>query len=147
MAKLTAADRKAIPKGSFAVPSKAPGSGSYPIPDASHARNALARASGKPVQGQVDAAVHRKFPGIGKDGPPPPAAKPQGNGPPSQSTARAAGPSFGAMPRPGVPDTKARPAASKPGGGNAPMAAMAGSKHNGNGAGHMTDWADKEHPC
>lgn len=66
MAKLTAADRKQIPKNAFAVPSKAPGSGSYPIPDAAHARNAEARASGKPVQGQVDAAVHRKFPGIGQ---------------------------------------------------------------------------------
>lgn len=65
MAKLDAADRKALPTNAFAVPSKAPGSGSYPIPDAAHARDALSRASGKPVQAQVDAAVHRKFPGIG----------------------------------------------------------------------------------
>lgn len=65
MAKLDTADRKALPKNAFAVPSKAPGSGSYPIPDASHARDALSRSSGKPVQGQVAAAVHRKFPGIG----------------------------------------------------------------------------------
>lgn len=71
MAKLTAAARKKIPTSSFAVPSKAKTpagkatGGSYPIPDKSHARNALARASGKPVEGQVRAAVHRKFPTIG----------------------------------------------------------------------------------
>jgi hypothetical protein len=66
MAKFTSKQRGNLPKTAFAVPSKAPGSGSYPIPDASHARNALARASGKPVQAKVDAAVHRKFPAIGK---------------------------------------------------------------------------------
>lgn len=65
MAKLNAAARKRIPKSSFAVPSKAPKSGSYPIPDRSHAVNALARASGKPVEGQVRAAVKRKFPDLG----------------------------------------------------------------------------------
>lgn len=65
MSKLDAAQRNMLAKSDFAVPSRAPGSGSYPINDASHARNALSRASGKPVQGQVDAAVHRKFPGIG----------------------------------------------------------------------------------
>ncbi len=64
MAKLNAADRKRIPRGEFAVPSKAPGSGSYPIPDASHARDALARSSGKPVAAKVRAAVKRRFPGI-----------------------------------------------------------------------------------
>lgn len=69
MAKLTAAQRKRIPKKDFAVPSKAPGSGSFPIPDAAHARDALARASGKSVEKKVRAAVHRKFPGIGKPKP------------------------------------------------------------------------------
>ena len=64
MAKLTAAARRAIPKSSFAVPGKAPKSGSYPIPDKNHAKNALARSSGKAVAGKVKAAVHRKFPGI-----------------------------------------------------------------------------------
>ena len=64
--KLTAAARRRIPKGDFAVPGKAPGSGSYPIPDASHARNALARASGKPVAAAVRAKVHAKFPNIGR---------------------------------------------------------------------------------
>ena len=66
MAKLTAAQRRAIPRGDFAVPSKAPGSGSYPIEDESHARDALARSSGKPVAGQVRAAVARKYPGMGR---------------------------------------------------------------------------------
>lgn len=62
--KLTSAARKRIPKSSFAVPSKAPKSGSYPIENASHARNALARSAGKPIAGKVRAAVARKFPGI-----------------------------------------------------------------------------------
>lgn len=73
MAKLSAADRKNIPKSQTAVPGKAKAksgggavSGSYPIPDAAHARNALARSSGKPVAGQVRAAVKSKFPNIGK---------------------------------------------------------------------------------
>jgi len=65
--KLKAKDRKKLPKSDFAVPEKAPASGSYPIPDASHARNALARASGKPVEARVKAAVHRKFPQIGQE--------------------------------------------------------------------------------
>lgn len=71
MAKLDAKDRKSLPRGDFAVPSKAPGSGSYPIPDASHARNALARAAqhGSPaVQAAVKAKVKAKFPGIGQGG-------------------------------------------------------------------------------
>ena len=65
MAKLTSAARKSLPKSDFAIPGKAPGSGSFPLPDRSHARNALARASGKPVESQVRAAVHRKFPNLG----------------------------------------------------------------------------------
>lgn len=71
---LSMADRKALPKKDFALPGKGAGpegkgSGSYPIPDASHARNALARVSqhGSPEQkSEVRAAVGRKFPGIGK---------------------------------------------------------------------------------
>lgn len=62
--KLKAADRKKLPKGSFAIPEKAPGSGSYPIPDEDHGRDALARASGKDVEDRVRAAVRRKFPDI-----------------------------------------------------------------------------------
>lgn len=61
MAKLNAAARKKISGKNFAGPDR-----SYPIEDASHARNALARASGKPVEARVRAAVHRKYPGIGK---------------------------------------------------------------------------------
>lgn len=66
--KLSTKQRKAVPKQDFAVPSKAPASGSYPINDASHARNALARSAGKPVQAQVKSAVKKKFPNIGAKG-------------------------------------------------------------------------------
>ena len=67
MAKLTTEERKKLPKSDFAVPSKAPGPGSYPIPDKSHAKNAEARASGKSVAGKVDAKVERKYPNIRTD--------------------------------------------------------------------------------
>lgn len=48
-----------MPKKSFVFPGKAPGGGSYPIPDIAHARNALARVSahGSPAE---KAAVRRK---------------------------------------------------------------------------------------
>jgi len=59
MAKLTTKARKEIPAKDFAGPDR-----SYPIEDRSHARNALARASGKPVEAKVKAAVKRKFPDI-----------------------------------------------------------------------------------
>jgi hypothetical protein len=70
MAKLTAHDRQNLPKSDFALPGKGKGpkgagSGSYPIPDKSHARNALARSSGKPAHAAVARKVHAKFPGIG----------------------------------------------------------------------------------
>lgn len=45
MARLTAAQRKALPKSDFAVPSKAPGPGSYPMNDAAHAKAAKSRAA------------------------------------------------------------------------------------------------------
>ena len=64
MAKLTAAARRRLPKSSFALPG-----GRYPIEDASHARNALSRVSqhGTPDEkARVRAAVHRRFPKIGK---------------------------------------------------------------------------------
>ncbi len=67
MAKLTAAARKSIPKQDFAVPGKAPKSGSYPIEDKSHAQNALARSSGKSVAGKVRAAVEKKYPAMLKN--------------------------------------------------------------------------------
>lgn len=69
MAKLSYQQRKRLPKSSFVVPSKAPGGGSYPIPDAAHARNALARVSqfgSSSQKARVRAAVHRRFPTIGK---------------------------------------------------------------------------------
>lgn len=72
MAKLNAAARKRIPKSEFALPStrsKSGGQGGYPIPDKSHARNALARVSqhGSPAQkATVRAKVHAKYPEIGQ---------------------------------------------------------------------------------
>jgi hypothetical protein len=69
MAKLTTAQRKKLPKSAFAVPSKAPGPGSYPMPDKAHAANAKARAAqhaGPKVQAKVAAKAKRKFPGMGK---------------------------------------------------------------------------------
>jgi len=71
--KLTAGERQAMPKSDFALPGKGEGpkgagSGSYPIPDASHARNALARVSqhgSSEEKKEVRAKVHEKFPGIG----------------------------------------------------------------------------------
>lgn len=65
--KLTPKMRSSLPSTDFAVPSKAPGSGSYPLSDASHGRNALARVSefGSPdVKAKVRSAVKRKFPNI-----------------------------------------------------------------------------------
>jgi hypothetical protein len=72
--RLTAASREHMPSSEFALPGhgtgpKGAGAGSYPIPDASHARNALARVSqhGSPEEkAKVRAAVHRKFPDIGE---------------------------------------------------------------------------------
>lgn len=64
MAKLTAAARKKIPGKDFAGPNR-----SYPIEDATHARNALARVSqhgGPALKAKVRAKVHKKYPGIGK---------------------------------------------------------------------------------
>ena len=65
MAKLTYQKRKSLPKKAFAEPGKR----AYPINDASHAKNALARVSqfgSEAEKSKVRAAVHRKFPGIGK---------------------------------------------------------------------------------
>ncbi len=67
MARLTTKARKALPTKAFAEP----GTRAYPIQDASHARNALARVSqfGSPVEKQtVRAAVHRKYPSMGRKG-------------------------------------------------------------------------------
>lgn len=62
MAKLNAKTRNALPGKSFAGPDR-----SYPIEDASHARNALARASqhaSPDLKAKIRAKVHKKFPGI-----------------------------------------------------------------------------------
>ncbi len=64
MAKLTAATRREIPTRSFAGPNR-----SYPIENASHARNALSRVSqfgDAELKARVRAAVHAKYPSIGK---------------------------------------------------------------------------------
>ena len=63
---LSTKEREAIPKGQFVFPDKAPGSGSYPIHDIAHARNALARASGKPEEAQVRAKVYARYPQLKK---------------------------------------------------------------------------------
>ena len=61
MSLLTAKRRNSLPSSEFAGPDR-----SYPIQDASHARNALARASGKPVEAEIRAKVRNKYPGIGE---------------------------------------------------------------------------------
>jgi hypothetical protein len=66
MATLKAATRKRMKKSSFALPGRR-----YPIPDAVHARNALARVAqhGTPdEQRKVRTAVRRKFKGIDVSG-------------------------------------------------------------------------------
>jgi len=71
---LSAAARQALPSSDFALPGKGEGpkgagAGSYPIPDRSHARNALARVSqfgSEDQKARVRAKVRRKFPGIGE---------------------------------------------------------------------------------
>ena len=62
MAKLTAATRKKIPTGEFALPGRR-----YPIEDEAHARNALARVSQDGTAAEkatVRRKVHQRFPGI-----------------------------------------------------------------------------------
>lgn len=69
MAVLSSKERKALPKKDFALgKGKSGGSGSYPIPNEAHARNALSRVAqnGSPSEiARVRAAVHAKFPNIG----------------------------------------------------------------------------------
>jgi hypothetical protein len=63
MAKLSMAERRKLPKSDFAVPSKAPGPGSYPINDAKHARIAqgLAAMHGGPVKAVEAKAKSKHF--------------------------------------------------------------------------------------
>ena len=70
MAKLTYAQRKKMPKSTFALPAKREGGkGGYPVNDLAHARNALARVAQHGTESEkktVRAKVHAKFPTIGK---------------------------------------------------------------------------------
>lgn len=61
MAVLTVKQRRGLSSSDFVFPEKAPGDGSYPIPDRAHAADALARSSGKPEEGAVHAAVCRRY--------------------------------------------------------------------------------------
>ena len=66
MAKLTAKTRNRLPDSAFAGPDR-----SYPIENASHARNALARASqhaSPELKAKIKAKVRRKFPNIHVEG-------------------------------------------------------------------------------
>lgn len=73
---LSAKQRQSLPSSDFALPGKGKGpkgagSGSYPIPDESHARNALARVSqhgSSEQKAQVRAKVKAKYPGIEQKG-------------------------------------------------------------------------------
>jgi len=60
MTKLTYAKRETLSKGEFVFPKTR----RYPIEDVAHARDALARSSGKPEHAAVVAAVRRKYPEI-----------------------------------------------------------------------------------
>ena len=70
--KLSYKERQKLPSGSFALPGKGSGpegkqGGSYPIPDESHARNALARVSqhgSEAEKAKVRKAVSSKYPNI-----------------------------------------------------------------------------------
>lgn len=67
MAKLTTAERKALPNSAFAIPSER----KYPVNDPSHAANAKARASemegkgrlSKATEGKIDRKADRKLGG------------------------------------------------------------------------------------
>lgn len=63
MANLTAAQRRALPSSDYAVPEKAPGPCSLPIPDRAHATAALRLCAKCPGNAcaRVKAAVARKF--------------------------------------------------------------------------------------
>lgn len=67
MAALTTAQRQRLRASQFAIPSRAPESGSYPIDTENRARSALARVSqfGTPAEkARVRRAVKRKYPNM-----------------------------------------------------------------------------------
>lgn len=57
MAKLTTKARKALPKSDFGIPGKK----AYPMPDASHAANAKARASQAVNAGRMSPSTEKKI--------------------------------------------------------------------------------------
>lgn len=57
MAKLTSKQRNALPKSAFALP----GERKYPVNDASHARNAMARASQAENAGRISKSTESKI--------------------------------------------------------------------------------------
>jgi len=57
MSKLTAEERKKIPKKEFGLP----GEGKYPMPDKSHAANAKARASQMEKKGKLSESSKEKI--------------------------------------------------------------------------------------
>ena len=65
--KLTAAQRKKIPKSELGIPSVRKGGknkaakGGYPMPDKAHARNAKARASQAVKAGRMSKATEKKI--------------------------------------------------------------------------------------
>ena len=59
MSTLSAFRRNHLPSSDFALAGRR-----YPIEDQAHARDALARSSGKPEHGRVVAAVKRRYPEI-----------------------------------------------------------------------------------
>lgn len=64
MSKLTMAQRRGLPASAYVFPERAPGPGSYPIPDRGHAVIAIKDATGTKDEAAVRRAVKRKF-GIG----------------------------------------------------------------------------------
>ena len=63
MAKLTQAERRRLPKGRFGLPRTR----QYPLPDAAHARMALAMAARNATpaeQTEIERNVHRLYPRI-----------------------------------------------------------------------------------
>lgn len=64
MARLDMKQRRALSPEDYVFPDKAPGHGSYPIPDHGHAVAALRFAAGTPEEAEVRAAVCKKF-GVG----------------------------------------------------------------------------------
>jgi hypothetical protein len=61
-AALSTKRRSDLPARSFAIPEDR----AYPIHDEAHARNALARSSGKPEAARVRRAVCRRYPNMGE---------------------------------------------------------------------------------